>query len=152
MQYSLIANSLLSTALQHLDKAEAQERLRRTESSSQLFGLLPREAGVGSSLDTPGRMGDFSQMATPLGGAAHGNTEAGGRLDGHPDASGAHSPRFSFDLDSTFMGLGDQLPRSPEFDFMAGSLDAESPQALGALNLFPLLETGGHIDLAHSYF
>ncbi|KAH8900952.1 hypothetical protein GQ53DRAFT_604734, partial [Thozetella sp. PMI_491] len=42
MQYSLIAKSLLSTALQYLDKKETQERLRRTESSSQLFGLIPR--------------------------------------------------------------------------------------------------------------
>ncbi|KJZ75479.1 hypothetical protein HIM_05175 [Hirsutella minnesotensis 3608] len=39
-QYSLIAQSLLATALEHLERQELEERLRRTESSSQLFGLL----------------------------------------------------------------------------------------------------------------
>lgn len=40
-QYALIANSLLATAVAYLEKKETQERLRRTESSAQLFGLLP---------------------------------------------------------------------------------------------------------------
>lgn len=40
-QYAMISKSLLATAVEYLEKKETQERLRRTESSAQLFGLLP---------------------------------------------------------------------------------------------------------------
>ncbi|PHH72211.1 hypothetical protein CDD82_6119 [Ophiocordyceps australis] len=40
-QYSLIAQSLLDAAQAHIEAREAEERRRRTESSCQLFGLLP---------------------------------------------------------------------------------------------------------------
>lgn len=40
-QYAMISRSLLSTAVEYLEKKETQERLQRTESSAQLFGLLP---------------------------------------------------------------------------------------------------------------
>lgn len=40
-QYSLIADSLLKTATKHAEKRAQQERLLRTQMSSQLFGLLP---------------------------------------------------------------------------------------------------------------
>lgn len=40
-QYAMISNSLLATAVEYLEKKETQERLQRTESSAQLFGLLP---------------------------------------------------------------------------------------------------------------
>ncbi|KAF0642310.1 hypothetical protein FPSE5266_04048 [Fusarium pseudograminearum] len=43
-QYSLIAQSLLATSLEHLEKRELAERQRRTENSSQLFGLIPSDA------------------------------------------------------------------------------------------------------------
>jgi hypothetical protein len=60
------------------------------------------------------------------------------------------SPTFNFDLDSAFLGLSESLPRTP--DFSIGLLEADGQQAFGgASNLFPLLEAGGHIDLAH-YF
>ncbi len=59
--------------------------------------------------------------------------------------------RFSFDFESTFLGLTDTLPGTPDFSLMGGSLDGDAEQTFGALNLFPLLETDGHIDLAN-YF
>lgn len=40
-QYAMISKSLLATAVEYLEKKETQERLQRTESSAQLFGLLP---------------------------------------------------------------------------------------------------------------
>lgn len=49
-------------------------------------------------------------------------------------------------MDSAFVGMPDNLDHTPGL-----WLDSEPDQALGALNLFPLLETEGHIDLAH-YF
>ena len=158
MQYSLIANSMLSTALQFLDKKETQERLRRTESSSQLFGLIPRDSREGTNNGpayTPSRM-SMPPVTSPFGGAAASTKDAeSGNRPGSSRLShlgSGPSPRFTFDLDSTFLGLPDSLPRTPEFELMAGSLDQDSQQDFGSMNLFPLLETGGHIDLAHSYF
>lgn len=52
---------------------------------------------------------------------------------------------------TTFLGMTESLPRTPEFSIMGGSLDSDADQTFGALSLFPLLETDGHIDLAN-YF
>lgn len=49
-QYAMISKSLLMTAVEYLEKKEAQERLQRTESSAQLFGLLPSGMRGGDSL------------------------------------------------------------------------------------------------------
>ncbi len=162
MQYSLIANSMLSTALQYLDKKETQERLRRTESSSQLFGLIPRDSRDGTANGPaytpsgtpmppvmPPVKSPFGSAAASTKDAESGNRPGSSRLS---HLGSGPSPRFTFDLDSTFLGLSDTLPRTPEFELMAGSLDQDSQQDFGSMNLFPLLETGGHIDLAHSYF
>jgi len=43
MQYSLIGRSLLDAALAFLEKRDMAERLQRTQSSAQLFGLMPSE-------------------------------------------------------------------------------------------------------------
>ncbi len=145
----------LRTAQLYLDKKETQERLRRTESSSQLCGLIPREARETNEASTGGRTAvGLPQVTSPFGSVAASAKDADyNRQDGpRLPYGGGPSPRFTFDLDSTFLGLNDQLPRTPDFEILGESLDSESQQAFGALNLFPLLETGGHIDLAHSYF
>lgn len=146
MQYSLIAKSLLATAIDHLDKKEAEERLKSTESSSQLFGLLPRDnqPSTGATPLPPLRQ----QTRGPT--AAFLATEAGPSRARSNNWLGS-SPGFSFDVDSAFMGLSDGLDRTPGFSVTGLSLDSDPDQAFGALNLFPLLETEGHIDLAH-YF
>lgn len=54
MQYSLIARSLLDAALAFLEKKDMAERLQRTQSSAQLFGLMPSEKNKA----TPGGAGD----------------------------------------------------------------------------------------------
>ncbi|KAH6623756.1 hypothetical protein F5144DRAFT_497414 [Chaetomium tenue] len=145
LQYSLIAKSLLATALLYLERREVRERRLRTESSAQLFGLLPRGArgGGGSGGDDVGGW---------LGGGG-GVQKGGGRLEGKVDGDNGgegEEPRFNFDF---FLGLNDTLPTTPGFSLMGGALDAEAEaeQTFGALNLFPLLETDGHIDLAN-YF
>lgn len=144
VQYSLIAKSLLVTALQYLERKELQERQQRTESSSQLFGLIPRTSReIGS---------DSRDRGLPRSWESESPQKGPSRLDkagpGHVDDQ---EPRFSFDFDSTFLGLTDTLPRTPNFSLMGGPLDADAEQTFGALNLFPLLETDGHIDLAN-YF
>ncbi|KAK3291942.1 uncharacterized protein B0H64DRAFT_420152 [Chaetomium fimeti] len=142
MQYSLIAKSLLSTALQYLERREIQERQQRTESSSQLFGLIPRAPRASNDR---GRAPSGSwQSGSPPKGAGRSDKIGSGNAD-------EEEPRFNFDFESTFLGLTDTLPRTPDFSLMGGSLDADAEQTFGALNLFPLLETDGHIDLAN-YF
>ncbi|KAH6847140.1 hypothetical protein B0I37DRAFT_309962 [Chaetomium sp. MPI-CAGE-AT-0009] len=142
MQYSLIAKSLLSTALQYLERREIQERQQRTESSSQLFGLLPRPPRA--SNDRGRALSGSWQSDSPQKGAGRPDKAGSGNVD-------EEEPRFSFDFESTFLGLADTLPRTPDFPLMGRSLDADAEQTFGALNLFPLLETDGHIDLAN-YF
>ncbi|KAK0725050.1 hypothetical protein B0H67DRAFT_550692 [Lasiosphaeris hirsuta] len=140
VQYSLIAKSLLTTASEYLEKKEIRERLERTESSSQLFGLVPR---------VPREANDNLDRTLPNGQSMTESTAGKGanNLDeaAHPDGP---SSSFNFDFESTFLGLADSMT---PFSAMGGSLELEADQVLGALNLFPLLETDGHIDLAN-YF
>lgn len=148
VQYALIAKSLLATALEYLEKREMRERQQRTESSAQLFGLVPRASRQVRNDDDGGLFGN-SPRASP--GAA--STHKGFDRSEKPRA-GYHDgqmPRLGFEFDSTFLGLTDTLPTTPDFSLMGGSLDADAEQTFGALNLFPLLETDGHIDLAN-YF
>ncbi|KAL2133103.1 hypothetical protein VTI74DRAFT_2934 [Chaetomium olivicolor] len=144
VQYSLIAKSLLTTALQYLEKREMQERQQRTESSSQLFGLIPRT----SRETNDGRRDRVLSGSWQGDSSPKGTTRTDKARSGHVDSQ---MPRFSFDFESTFLGLTDTLPRTPDFSQFGGPLDAESEQTFGAMNLFPLLETDGHIDLAN-YF
>jgi hypothetical protein len=144
MQYALIAKSLLATALQYLERKEIQERQQRTESSSQLFGLIPQPSRSGNNEGSRAFSGSW-HCNSPQKGAAESSDRA---LSGHFDA---HEPRFSFDFESTFLGLTDALPRTPDFSLLGGPLEPDAEQTFGALNLFPLLDTDGHIDLAN-YF
>ncbi|KND91042.1 putative transcriptional regulatory protein [Tolypocladium ophioglossoides CBS 100239] len=128
-EYSLVAQSLLATALEHLERRELQERRRRTESSSQLFGLMPSEAGSpGGPSSVPAR-----SPAPAVGTEPH-------LLDR------AFLPLG--DVDSAFLGLTEGLLQTADVDYWGGSLGGEG-DAGSALNLFPLLEAGGGIDLAH---
>lgn len=149
VQYSLIAKSLLSTAMEYLEKREMQERLQRTESSSQLFGLIPRTLRETSGTIRDGKPSRSYQDAAS-------SRASPSKGIGRPDkARFAHAdgpaPRFGFDLESTFLGLTEGFPRTPDFSLMGESPDADAEQTFGALNLFPLLETDGHIDLGN-YF
>lgn len=236
VQYSLIAKSLLNTALAYLEKREMQDRLRRTESSSQLFGLIPRgDSGDETTNDDnhnhnttnnndhedPNTSNSYQQQHQHdqqphyQRSIQHTNPSVGGQFGGIPGSlrgggsthkqqqakpssypphhnshhnhnhhnhhhnsyhhhhhhahAHAHTPSSSFwgnrfnnmnhDFDfvghestaTTFLGMTESLPRTPEFSIMGGSLDSDADQMFGALNLFPLLETDGHIDLAN-YF
>ncbi|KAK4129892.1 hypothetical protein BT67DRAFT_252809 [Trichocladium antarcticum] len=154
VQYALIAKSLLATALEYLEKREMHERQQRTESSAQLFGLVPRAAREVRHDDDDRRLFGTSSRASP--GAAsspHRGCDRPEKLRaGHHDGQ---MPRFAgFDFDPTFLGLTDTLPTTPDFSLIGGGpldADADAEQTFGALNLFPLLETDGHIDLAN-YF
>ncbi|OAA69140.1 kinesin family protein [Cordyceps fumosorosea ARSEF 2679] len=206
-QYSLIAQSLLTTALEDLERRERRERARRTESSSQLFGLVPHDArlslagggGSGGNVTSPRDAGGNSVAAvqrTPASATGRGRPPStaesggGGTLRGHhhhyqhhhpaasspmswpahrnsglrPDrdvyyggaagasAGGAVSPHIG-DLDSAFLGLSESMLHTPDTDYWNSSFGVYDGDGGGgsAVNLFPLLDAGGGIDLAH-YF
>lgn len=154
-QYSLIAQSLLTTALEHLERQELQERQRRTESSSQLFGLMPPDSGpltsASSTTTTPHR--DMNMHARGGGGGS----EAGVNRNrvsmdrsflqhlGHHQ--GMASPGLG-DVDSAFLSLSDSVLHTPDTAYWNDIVNSEGDPN-SALNLFPLLEAGGGIDLAH---
>ncbi|CAM1504547.1 Fc.00g021380.m01.CDS01 [Cosmosporella sp. VM-42] len=145
-QYSLIAQSLLATGLEYLEKRELQERLRRTESSSQLFGLIPHEsdAGVSSPASTRGLTTHAPSPSGP-------NIRARESLDRsflqHNGLQGMGSPRFG-DLDSAFLGLNESLLQTPDANYWTGNFGTDGDPG-SAVNLFALLDAGGGIDLAH---
>lgn len=142
VQYFLIAKSLLSTALEHLEKAEIEERSKRTESSSQIFGLIPPTPHqVRQTRQTDHKNGvssASSHASSPVGGS-------GGNWSDEPDRM-----QLGFDFESNFVGFGTSLAGVSDFSILGGSAE-DQEQSFGALNLFPLLETDGHIDLAN-YF
>lgn len=168
-QYSMISNSLLATAVEYLEKKEVQERLQRTESSAQLFGLIPHGAREmdrdrdrdrdKDSINVRTRSPELARkaMASPnLRMGLKGGPDTAYHGEPYAESHPAHgsvpmgSPYFS-DLDPAFLTMSASLPRTPDLSLMSGVFDGDE-SSFGGLNLFPLLETGGgggHIDLAH---
>ncbi|KAK5987025.1 putative transcriptional regulatory protein [Cladobotryum mycophilum] len=143
-QYSLIAQSLLTTALEYLERQELQERLRRTENSSQLFGLVPFETRSLSSSPTQQR-GVSMQARSPE--AARNRLSLDRSLLQHQGMPAATSPRLG-DIDTAFLSLSESVLHTPDSAYWTGLAGNEGDPS-SALNLFPLLEAGGGIDLAH---
>ncbi|KAG7104208.1 Activator of stress genes 1 like protein [Verticillium longisporum] len=133
-QYALIAKSLLSSALEYLEKKELNERIQRTESSSQLFGLVPREGQEALPQQS------YSQSVSDRRNSLARNSGASGYL-------GLGTPPFG-DIDSGFLGMSDSLPQTPNLSaFLDGRMDTGGEPGFGDLNLFQLLDGEGHIDL-----
>lgn len=150
VQYSMISNSLLTTAVEYLEKKESQERLQRTESSAQLFGLIPHEPRDADSMHGR-RSPEVSRktMASPM---RTGNKDREGCPDSTmaPPSFSMGSPFFADLLDPAFLSMSSTLPRTPDLSLLSGTFEGDDT-SFGGLNLFPLLDTGGggHIDLAH---
>ncbi|KAM7192161.1 hypothetical protein V8F20_008996 [Naviculisporaceae sp. PSN 640] len=177
-QYSMIARSLLGTAMEYLERRETEERKRRTENSAKIFGLIPRgnteKHGQGEGLEP-------AATTTYMTGAGTGNTpgvenhnvifgDAGlGPEKGHDNQQQPGSlehevlspPRMgtnantnsNYGFASSFFGLGggeSSLPKTPEFSSLMGISMDDSDETFGALNLFPLLDSDG-IDLANLF-
>ncbi|KAI1380048.1 hypothetical protein F4677DRAFT_442235 [Hypoxylon crocopeplum] len=137
MQYSLIGKSLLSSALQYLQKRDIDERIRITESSSQLFGLMPGERIPREDLVATDTDGARTLAVDP-----QGTNEPQNSLIHELLASPFH------DIDPALLSLGCSLDPTPG-TFPGRDQQDQADQVFGALNLFPLLDGNGHIDLAH---
>jgi len=144
MQYSLIARSLLTTALDHLEKREAEERAKRTESSVQIFGLVPQaRPGMARGRAHQPQQGEELTLL--------GIRKEAGSVEG-TDQFEDRSPHFNLHFEASMFELAESVSMTPEFSSLSGSFGIDGDQALGSMNLFPLLEnTEGHIDLAN-YF
>ncbi|KAI0384403.1 hypothetical protein F5Y04DRAFT_293308 [Hypomontagnella monticulosa] len=136
-QYSLIAKSLLSSALEYLQRRDVAERLRITENSSQLFGLMPKERTIQE---------EFAPSDT---------NRARVAPRGHQE-SNAPSTELTpelltspfHDIDPALLSLGNSFG-SASGTFLGRDQQDQTDHVFGALNLFPLLDGNGHIDLAH---
>ncbi|EFY88416.1 hypothetical protein MAC_05468 [Metarhizium acridum CQMa 102] len=148
-QYSLIAQSLLMTALEYLERRELQERLRRTENSSQLFGLMPPEPRTTPGESPPGRDLSRHTGGSPAAVTLRGREPLDRSFLQHQGLQGVPSPRLA-EIDSAFLGLTESLMQTPDNNYWNGNVGNDGDSG-SALNLFPLLEAGGGIDLAH-YF
>ncbi|WQF86815.1 hypothetical protein CDEST_11829 [Colletotrichum destructivum] len=137
-QYSMIAKTLLNAALDYLEKKELQERIQRTESSSQLFGLVPRDS---ADVDHTPRPSSNTQT-TPAGADRALATKPTNSVSGFLGL-GFGSPPFA-DVDASFLGLSASLPQTPDLSVLDGRHD---DHGFGDLNLFQLLDGDGHIDL-----
>lgn len=160
-QYSLIAQSLLVTALEYLERQELEERQRRTESLSQLFGLMPTDSRATPSAvagdpaqarATPSQPAPKVSPARPPGtgpgpGPGTRDRDRGRALWDHQGLGLSGGPG---DAGPGLLGFSESLlETAPDVDFWNGA-DLRGPDAENsALNLFPLLEAGGGIDLAH---
>lgn len=163
-QYAMISKSLLTTAVAFLERKEVQERLQRTESSAQLFGLIPHQPDTHPTATSRRSPERNRKMAASPGGDGGKDSGLGGRdmlsadnnANNHAGGPTAGfgmggSPSFFSDLDPAFLTMSHTLPNTPDM-LMSGLFDGDESN-FGGLNLFPLLETGGgggHIDLAHT--
>ncbi|KAH6647130.1 fungal-specific transcription factor domain-containing protein [Truncatella angustata] len=139
LQYSLIIRSLHASATEYLGRKERYERLQISESSSQLFGLTPRQPRE-TSQATTGQIQDNSFNSPAA------NHNPIGSVEGIDSRELGAS--FFEDLDPSIFPFIHSSSHTPELPVVNG-ITQNSDQVFGALNLFPLLEEGGHIDLAH---
>ncbi|KAI1123593.1 fungal-specific transcription factor domain-containing protein [Nemania abortiva] len=151
-QYARIATSLRACATTHLEQRDAAERRRVAEDSTQLFGLLPSTQTQSDSHPTEGD--------TTAGGSCNGGgcKQAETRAHDGPDP-GPEEPIqqwtgagpfedfdpaiFSFDTTPT-MAFRPPLQGDVHVYVHDGA-----DQVFGAINMFPLPDGNGHIDLAH---
>lgn len=139
-QYSLIIKSLHISATEYLERKERYERLQISESSSQLFGLTPRQPReLSNTIRRPSQDNNFHSPAP------HHNTVASSE---GADTVRDLSSTFFEDLDPSIFPFMHSSSHTPELP-VANGMGQNQDQVFGALNLFPLLEEGGHIDLAH---
>ncbi|KAJ4421525.1 hypothetical protein N0V82_003663 [Gnomoniopsis sp. IMI 355080] len=172
-QYAMITKSLLTTAVEFLERREVQERLQRTESSAQLFGLIPHQSREAAAESMTLRSGNNKspEMNRKLNmGSSPALTGGTGSSSNRDHLGGMHQHHHHHQHgDNNSMG-GDNHPTGgtmgsmaspffsdldPAFLTMSSSTLPHTPDLLmngvfdgdesnfGGLNLFPLLETGG---------
>ncbi|KAI0803865.1 fungal-specific transcription factor domain-containing protein [Xylaria sp. FL0064] len=162
-QYAQIAKALHRCAQAYLARQDAEDRRRIAESSTQLFGLLPKNhapthshshshSQIHNQNHNRGRGHDNShsqsRFQNPETRATHGNAHNG---ETGLDISPWTSEPFD-EFDPSIFSFGE--PHNPLTDIRLphghGDVhEGSADQVFGAMNLFPLLDGNGHINLAH---
>ncbi|KAI1150357.1 fungal-specific transcription factor domain-containing protein [Nemania diffusa] len=161
-QYARIAAALRVCAVAHLERRDAAERRRVAADSTQLFGLLPSTTTT-SSHSHPCPRGNASESGSRQ--VADGAVAAGGNAD--LDPSQEESPQqqqepwdvgpfgdfdpaiFSFDALPPAPALPPTAFRAPVQGDIPVHVHDGADQVFGAINMFPLFDGNGHINLAH---
>ena len=135
LHYSSIARSLLTTSTLYVEKKHRQERRRRIESSSQLFGFLPRE----SQLSAPSLQGSPSTNVTSIQ-----SKDSSNELDhSRPVNVDWPSPNVA-GLDADFLAdWGDNNVQFPGVTFQSGDATED---VFGATNLFSIFGDNESFD------
>ncbi|RMZ01308.1 hypothetical protein D0862_06416 [Hortaea werneckii] len=142
MQYSQIVRSLLNTAVQYLDRKEANERLERTASSNHIFGLMPKDGqqATPSGIRAQNRSADRISRSQQTSGPDPSLTAFQDLPN--PTSNGADTPSRDF------FETWSQMPDFSMFDGLMDGTQEWTEQDWSTLNLFPLLDDGGQIDLS----
>ncbi|KAI7161579.1 hypothetical protein KC343_g1213 [Hortaea werneckii] len=142
MQYSQIVRSLLNTAVQYLDRKEANERLERTASSNHIFGLMPKDGqqATPSGIRAQNRSADRISRSQQTSGPDPSLTAFQDLPN--PTSNGADTPSRDF------FETWSQVPDFSMFDGLMDGTQEWTEQDWSTLNLFPLLDDGGQIDLS----
>ncbi|KAH8662511.1 fungal-specific transcription factor domain-containing protein [Xylariales sp. PMI_506] len=144
LQYSRLIRSLHSTALEYLDRKERFERLQISESSANIFGLAPRQTHELARASHDNNNHNNGNFQTP-------SSQPPAETIEVADNGREVSSSFFDDLDPSIFSFTHSTSHTPELTVMNGAPGGShnTDQVFGALNLFPLMEEGGHIDLAH---
>lgn len=140
MQYSLISDTLLKTTCAFISKREDEDRHRRTQTSSQLFGLLPTTSSIANNSTSPivharGTSAAVTPSATVM--AGENNLDIDGILP---------SPDWS-QFDSELMALPSAMDSFGTFGGSGHGLgDTGQENILRGLPLFPMFDTSDDMD------
>ncbi|KAI0185501.1 fungal-specific transcription factor domain-containing protein [Xylaria flabelliformis] len=152
-QYARIAASLRVCAISYLERRDVEERLRIAEDSTQLFGLLPRQSQsqLQSNSHSPSSEDGERRNAMGTGSLADRTSFEQMRRQTDRGLWEDHAGPFG-DFDPAIFSFGSETTPQTEFPPLQGDAGHDNnaaDQVFGAMNLFPLLDGNGHIDLAH---
>ncbi|KAI0438995.1 fungal-specific transcription factor domain-containing protein [Xylaria telfairii] len=150
-QYARIATSLRVCAIKYLERREAEERSRIAEDSTQLFGLLPRQAHSHSDEHSAAAAAEYHHHPPSSEQMRPEPWGEGGEEEEEEEEAG---PFGDFDPAIFLLGAETMTPQTAaEFRPLQGDGglhdNSAADQVFGAMHLFPLLDGNGHIDLAH---
>ncbi|KAI0967791.1 fungal-specific transcription factor domain-containing protein [Xylaria arbuscula] len=153
-QYAQIARALHRCAVSYLARQDAEDRRRIAESSTLLFGLVPRDHAAGH-IHNHSRSHD-NHDHNHRDAHSHGdltrNPET--RISSLTDPAGMGSSPWAsepFDeFDPSIFSFGETHTPLTDIRLPQGYVhEGSADQVFGTMNLFPLLDGDGHIDLAH---
>ncbi|KAF2771096.1 hypothetical protein EJ03DRAFT_359405 [Teratosphaeria nubilosa] len=141
VHYSLIGRSLVDLAVEYLEQQEVRERRMRTESSSQLFGLIQSCA-----------QNDQDEATRAIQTPAHTSSYTSGPRSSQPqnaihqqdDIGAAH-----LDARNHVQDIDGGLEHPPlDLSLFDGLFDDMSPTDWSGINLFPVLENAPQVDFS----